>query len=43
MVAGPGGIFAKIPGLGFMNKLLTEVLPLRRGTVTERDGDLYVQ
>ena len=43
MVSGPGGVFAKIPGFDFMNKLLTEVLPLGRGTVTERDGDLYVQ
>jgi len=43
MVQGPGGVFAKIPGLGFMNKLLTDVFPLGRGTVTERDGDLFVQ
>src|SRR5581483_7504505 len=31
MVSGPGGVFAKIPGFDFMNKLLTEVLPLGRG------------
>jgi nitrite reductase/ring-hydroxylating ferredoxin subunit len=43
MVSGPGGIFAKIPGFGFMNKLLTEVLPLGRGTVTDRAGDIYVR
>lgn len=43
MVEGPGGIFAKIPGLGFANKILTKVLPLRRGELSERDGDLYVR
>ena len=43
MVRGPQGIFAKIPGLGLGFKLLTRVVPLRRGTVTERDGCLYVR
>jgi len=42
MVRGPQGIFAKIPGLGAATKLFTRVLPLRRGTVEERDGTLYV-
>ncbi len=42
MVRGPQGIFAKIPGLGTGFKALTRVLPLGRGTVVERDGDLYV-
>jgi 3-phenylpropionate/trans-cinnamate dioxygenase ferredoxin component len=42
MVRGPQGIVAKVPGLGAANKLLTRVLPLRRGTVGERDGTLYV-
>ena len=42
MVRGPQGVFAKIPGLGAANKLLTRVLPLRRGKVAERDGTLYV-
>jgi nitrite reductase/ring-hydroxylating ferredoxin subunit len=42
MVRGPQGVFAKIPGLGAMFKALTAVVPLGRGTVTERDGDLYV-
>lgn len=42
MVRGPQGIFAKIPGLGFAFKTLTKVLPLGRGTVSERDGTLYV-
>ena len=42
MVRGPQGIFAKIPGLGFAFKSLTRVLPLGRGTVSERDGTLYV-
>ena len=43
MVRGPQGIFAKIPGLGTMFKALTVVLPLGRGTVTERDGTVYVE
>jgi len=43
MVEGPGGVFAKVPGLGAAYKLLTTVLPLRRGTVSERDGDIYVR
>ena len=42
MVRGPQGIFAKVPGLGAANMLLTRVLPLRRGKVEERDGSLYV-
>ncbi len=42
MVRGPQGNFAKIPGLGAATKLLTHVLPLRRGKVEERDGTLYV-
>jgi nitrite reductase/ring-hydroxylating ferredoxin subunit len=43
MVSGPQGVFAKIPGLGAAYKSLTRVLPLRRGTVEERDGTLYVR
>jgi len=43
MVRGPQGIFAKIPGLGAGFKFLTRVLPLGRGTVEVRDGDLYVR
>jgi nitrite reductase/ring-hydroxylating ferredoxin subunit len=43
MVRGPQGVFAKVPGLGAANTLLTRVLPLRRGTVEERDGTLYVR
>ena len=42
MVRGPQGVFAKIPGLGWGFKQLTRVLPLGRGTVVERDGDVYV-
>ena len=42
MVRGPQGIFAKVPGFGAANKLLTRVLPLRRAKVDERDGTLYV-
>jgi nitrite reductase/ring-hydroxylating ferredoxin subunit len=42
MVRGPQGVFAKIPGLDAMYKLLTRVLPLRRGHLEERDGALYV-
>jgi nitrite reductase/ring-hydroxylating ferredoxin subunit len=43
MVRGPQGVFAKVPGLGGAFKALTYVLPLRRGTVTQRDGDVYVR
>lgn len=43
MTRGPQGIFAKIPGLGAGFKLLTRILPLRRGTLTERDGTLFVR
>jgi len=42
MVRGPQGIFAKIPGLGLAFRMLTVVLPLSRGTVVDRDGDLFV-
>ena len=42
MVRGPQGTFAKIPGLGSAFKALTRVLPLARGTVTERGDDLVV-
>lgn len=43
MLRGPQGSFAKVPGLGAGLRLLTRVLPLRRGEVTERDGTLYVR
>ena len=43
MVRGPQGIFAKIPGLGEMFKALTRVVPLGRGTVSERDGKVFVR
>jgi nitrite reductase/ring-hydroxylating ferredoxin subunit len=43
MVRGPQGIFAKVPGLGAAFKALTRVLPLGRGEVTERAGDLHVR
>jgi len=42
MVRGPGGIFAKIPGLGPMFIALTKVIPLGRGKVSERDGRIIV-
>jgi nitrite reductase/ring-hydroxylating ferredoxin subunit len=42
MVRGPQGVFARIPGLGTVFKALTLVLPLGRGRVVERDGNLYV-
>jgi hypothetical protein len=38
MVLGPQGVFAKIPGLGEVCKLLTQVLPLGRRAVVERNG-----
>ncbi len=43
MVLGPQGVFAKVPGLGAMFKAITSVMPLGRGTVTERDGKLWVE
>ncbi len=43
MVAGPQGIFARIPGLQSALKALTVVLPLGRGRVVERDKTLYVE
>ncbi len=43
MVDGPQGVFAKIPGLGAGFRLLTKVLPLGRGEVTERDGTVFVR
>lgn len=43
MVRGPQGIFAKIPGLGLGFRLLTKVVPLGRGRVTERRGKVFVQ
>jgi nitrite reductase/ring-hydroxylating ferredoxin subunit len=43
MVRGPQGIFAKVPGLGAAFMALTKVLPLGRGEVSERAGDLYVR
>ena len=42
MVRGPQGVFAKVPGLDAAYKLLTRVLPLRRGKLEDRDGVLYV-
>jgi nitrite reductase/ring-hydroxylating ferredoxin subunit len=43
MVRGPQGIFARVPGLGAAFKALTSVLPLGRGEVTERGGELFVR
>jgi nitrite reductase/ring-hydroxylating ferredoxin subunit len=43
MVRGPQGVFAKIPLFDRVNMLLTQVLPLRRGTVEERDGMVFVR
>ncbi len=43
MLRGPQGIFAKVPGLGTMFKLLTTVAPLGRGKVTTDSGDLFVE
>jgi nitrite reductase/ring-hydroxylating ferredoxin subunit len=42
MVVGPQGMYARIPGLHRAYRALTRVFPLRRGTVTERDGELFV-
>ena len=43
MVLGPQGVFAKIPGLGTAFKMLTRVLPLGRGKVTDEGGKLFVK
>ena len=43
MVRGPQAGFQKVPGLEPGYRALTMVLPLRRGTVTERDGVLFVR
>ena len=43
MTLGPQGAFAKVPGLNACFRLLTKVIPLRRGKVTERDGKVFVQ
>ena len=42
MVRGPQGVYAKIPGFNHVEKAITAVAPLRRGTVVERDGTLFV-
>ncbi len=43
MTRGPQGVFAKIPGLDLGYRLLTKVLPLGRGALTERDGKVFVR
>ena len=43
MVRGPQGIFARVPGLGAAFKALTKVLPLQRGKVSRRDGEVFVR
>lgn len=43
MVRGPQSFYAKIPGLGASFKLLTKVVPLRRGTVSVTGGDVFVE
>lgn len=42
MARGPQGIFARLPGLDFGYRMLTQVLPLGRVAVTERGGELYL-
>ncbi|MEP6665723.1 MAG: Rieske 2Fe-2S domain-containing protein [Nocardioidaceae bacterium] len=43
MLRGPQGLYAKVPGMDWAYRLLTRVLPLRRGRVSERDGRVYVR
>jgi nitrite reductase/ring-hydroxylating ferredoxin subunit len=43
MTRGPQGVFAKIPGLDLAYRVLTKVLPLGRGEVTQRDGTVFVR
>jgi hypothetical protein len=42
MLRGPQGVYEKIPGFGRLEKAITSAAPLRRGTITERGGTLYV-
>ena len=42
MVKGPQGIFARIPGLGTGFTLLTKVLPLKRGKISQQGPDLVI-
>lgn len=42
MVRGPQGAYAKIPGMDWAYRMLTRLLPLGRGTVIERAGELFV-
>lgn len=42
MVRGPGGAFGAIPGLATAVKAVANVVPLGRGVVVERDGELFV-
>jgi nitrite reductase/ring-hydroxylating ferredoxin subunit len=42
MLRGPQGIFAKVPGLGAMFIGLTKILPLGRGKIERRGGDIFV-
>ncbi len=43
MTLGPQGAFAKVPGLDAGYRLLTKVIPLRRGKVIERSGKVFVE
>jgi nitrite reductase/ring-hydroxylating ferredoxin subunit len=43
MVTGPQGFYDKIPGLEGGLKALTSFLPLGKGEVLERDGELFVR
>lgn len=42
MVLGPQGIFARIPGLGTSFKLLTRVIPLKRGKIEQHGTALFI-
>ncbi len=42
MRRGPQGVFARVPGLDAAYRALTGVFPLRRATVTVRDGSVVV-
>jgi len=43
MKRGPQGVFAKIPGLDAGYRLLTKVVPLGRGVLSEREGTVFVR
>lgn len=42
MLRGPQGVFAMVPGLGTVFRILTRIVPLGRGRVERRGTDIVV-